>query len=178
MALAMRTLDYFFAEFDGTEFFYPRAGMVVGALWGYPVLTTSLGQTFRRFVRAYYWFSIVAIVASLVLASWLHSLAVFVVLGLLLEVVRFLLLRPLLQSTPRLPAHLSLHVYAQHLGAYQLMSQEIVCLFLSAMSFLVAAMGVSPFVNVFAGMFALYLCVNSILACLARRQLTSEESAS
>ena len=178
MALAMRTLDYFFAEFDDAEFFYPWGGLALGALWGYPVLTTSLGQSFRRFVRAYYRFSIVALFASIVLASWLHSIVVFVALVLLLEVVRFLLLRPLLRSAPRLPAHLSLHVYAQHLGASQLMSQEILCLFLSAMSFLVAAMWVSPFVNGFAGMFALYLCVNSILACLARRQLTAEELAS
>src|SRR5580658_3269708 len=112
-ALAMRTLDYFFAEFDDTKFFYPWGGLAIGALWGYPVLTTALGQSFRRFVRVSYWCSIVALVISMAMASWLHSITVFVAASLLLSVLRLILVRRLLRGTPRLPPHLGLHVYAQ-----------------------------------------------------------------
>jgi hypothetical protein len=166
---------YHFVKFDDAEFFYPwGGGFLVGGLWGFGVSSEATGRFLRRFVSLQFWCGYAGLIIVFVGAKWLGSFGFFLAGTLALILINSLLLVPSLRRLPRLPPHLSLHLYAEHVGEYDLKKLEFGSLLMSLLSFALSAFWISPVMNATVFSLAVFFWVNAVFASLVQRQFRDE----
>jgi hypothetical protein len=167
-----------FVKFNDSEFFFPWAPLLIGALWGYLISTVPLGRFLRRASILFSWLDLALALTAVAAGIWLHSWATAAVACLLPTFIRGLFMVLVLRHSPRLPARVSFRLYAEHIAEQieenGLAEREMQSMLMSLMSFAVVAFNVSPIFSALAFGYAIFSCVNAIFSCLARTAISRE----
>jgi len=169
-----------FVKFNDAEFFFPWAGLLVGAFWGFLISTVPLGRFLRCLGPVWFYLNIAIGLSAVAVGVCLHSWGAAAIACVLPNLIRGLLMVLILRRSPRLPARMSFHLYARHLaeqiGEYGLSQMEMQSLMMSLMSFAMAACNLAPAFSAVALGFAIFTCANAVFVCLARTEIYRERT--